>query len=309
MRALLMALTLGFAFAGAAVPAAGGGVKLEEWNASVSLRLRTHDAVVGSVQELRGSALIALDPRFRIFADHSVREGDGSLPELYVRYDNGRQRFKLGRFYLPIGIHDYSELYYVGFISIPITKYYSYRGTVPYRSEQGLQWDSRHGRWSWELALIGDAGSQSTLGLERPRGVVGRVQTTAGRWIIGMNGYDAEEDYERGGQQVHWYGLDLRYSRPRWVLRGEAFAGTAEGDDIRSYYVDVLYHPDALPRWTFLGRAEAVSGLHHHTRYTVGARVVLGRGLTGSANWIDNHVKFPSNAGGLNLQLLRTWQY
>jgi hypothetical protein len=308
MRALLTTLTLGCVLVGAIVPA-GASVRLEEWNASLTLHLRTHDAVVGSVQELRGSVLIALDPHFRLFADHSVREGYGSLPELYLRYDNGRQRFKLGRFYLPLGIHDYSELYYVGFISIPLTKYYAFRGSVPYRSEQGFGWDARSGRWSWEVALIGDAGSQETLGLERPRGAVGRLQTAIGPLIVGFNGYDAAEDLQHGGRQVHWYGLDLRYSRPRWVLRGEAFTGTAAGDDISSYYLDVLYHPDALPRWTFLGRAEAVSGVHHHARYTLGARVVLGRGLAGSINWIDNHLKFSSSAGGLNLQLLRTWQY
>jgi hypothetical protein len=307
-RALLFALALVFAFPGSPV-LAGSALRLEESNASVSLRLRTEDDIVGTVQEVRGSLLLGVAPQLRVFADGSVREGDSSLPELYLRYDRGRQRFKLGRFYLPLGIHDYSELYYVGFISIPLTKFYAYRGTVPYRSEQGLAWESLGRRWSWEMAVVGDDGSQAALGLERPRGVVGRAQTAVGRWILGFNGYYVEEEEASATRDVEWYGLDLRYSFHQWVVRGEVFTGSSSDEEINSYYVDLLFHPDNLPRWTFLARAEAVSGYHHHTRYTVGARVIVARGWAVSANWIENHVKFPSNAGGLSLQLQRTWQY
>jgi hypothetical protein len=188
----------------------------------------------------------------------------------------------------------------VGFIFVPLIKFYPFRGLVPYRPEQGFGWDGRAGRWLWELVLMGEDGSQSTLGLERPRGIAGRAQTPVGRLLLGLN---------VANRTVHWYGLDGRYSVPEWVLRAEAFKGSGGGAEIYGYYLDALYHPRALPRWTFLGRAEAVHGVLLHRRYTLGARVVLRSGLTLSANWIDNRVRFPSNAGGVNIQLQQTLQY
>src|SRR5205823_3476409 len=109
-------------------------------------------------------------------------------------------------------------------------------------------------------------------------------------------------------ETVHWYGVDGRFSVPQWVFRSELFQGSIGGGSLSAAYLDLLYHPTALPRWTFLGRVERVRGYEVYRRYTAGARRVLSPGLTLSVNWIEDRASFAS-VQGLNLQLQRTFQY
>jgi hypothetical protein len=283
-------------------------VRLEEWTANANFRLRLDGGADSEVQDLRGSARVGLSRHLSVFADASYRDSDLSLPEIYLSYVNGAHRLNAGRFYLPLGIHDYSELYYVGFILAPLIKYYPFRGVVMLRSKQGLEWEGSRWGWSWELALVGEDGSQEMLGLDRPRGVVGRFQHALGRAVLGLNGYTGDVNGSTNSRSIHWYGLDLRLSVAPWVVRAEGFTGSVGSQSIYGYYVDGLYHPVSMPRWTFLVRLESVRGRANQERFTVGARVILRRGIAFSVNWIEEDVQFEQSTDGLNLQLLFTFQ-
>jgi hypothetical protein len=235
-----------------------------------------------------------LRPAFRFHLDREREEPDEPLireayGEWELRRGPGAQRLRLGRFQVPFGIYNRSELYYVGLVIDPIVKYYPFEGPHLGRSEQGIGYLGASGAWQVEGALFGDDGGVEGFAPSGGEGSL-RVQRFTGPLILGLNALRGHALHPDSGQRgtVRFFGLDVRYSRPTLILRGELLSGRVPGGSPRGFYLDALYHPVSLHRVTFVGRAEAAQGQpvtgRRYRRQTVGFKWDLGRGTTLAIN-------------------------
>lgn len=216
--------------------------------------------------------------RFHLDVD---QEGTATT-ELYDAYGEwhlGIHRLRWGQFLVPFGIYNRSEQYYVGLISDPLIRDYPADGPRLNDSEKGLDYLGAWGPWQVEGALFG-ARAPGII----PSGGEGsvRLQWFHGPLIVGVN---ALRDHGRHPLtarrgEARFFGLDLRFSRPTLILRGELVSGRVPGGSPRGFYVDVLYHPMSLHRVTFVGRTEAVEGQpgdgRYFSRQTVGLKWDVG---------------------------------
>jgi hypothetical protein len=312
-RTLLLCLCLAL---GPQLPARALAVNGE---ASLDARARTgYGGTTLRIFEARGSLQVTADrppplaPRWGFYADAGVREGQAVLDESYIDYRTAGTRLRLGRFFLPVGIHTRSELYYTGFVQLPFVKYWPFNGFVAFRSEQGLSLAGGSSRFGYELGLLGGDGSQAALGLDGPQDVSLRLQAYTGRLILGANGYaGTTRAFVPGGgrrrRAARLAGLDWRYSTPGWIVRGEWWTGRSGGRALDGGYLDLLYHPDALPAWTFVLRGEVVHFVRTARLGTLGAKYVAAPGWAIHLNWVEE--SRPFGTGGLNLQVLRTIEF
>src|SRR5207248_307593 len=120
--------------------------------------------------------------------------------EAYVEWGAARQRLRLGRFQVPFGIYNRSELYYVGLINPPILKYYLSEGYQLGRSEHGLEYVQAAGAWQVEAALFAGHGGVRTVIPSGGEGVV-RFQRYAGSVIVGLNLLRQRGQEESGGER------------------------------------------------------------------------------------------------------------
>jgi hypothetical protein len=162
---------------------------------------------------------------------------------------------------MPFGISNRSELYCVGLINGPVIKYSQAEGGQLDRSEVGVGYLRSVGAWQVEAALLSHDGLKA-LTASSGEGTI-RLQRCVGPVILGLNGlWGQTRDLQSGTQgAVRFAGLDLRYSRPTLILRGELVAGGVPDGCYQGFYLDLLYHPVSLHRFTLVGRTEAVQGL------------------------------------------------
>jgi hypothetical protein len=267
------------------------------------------DTTVFELYEARGALFLPLGRHVEIYTDSGERDNHGVIDELFAAYEAGATRLRLGRFFLPIGIHSRSELYYTGFVELPLLKYYPLNGFVAFRSEQGLTVEGGPSWLRYEVAILGGTGSQVALGLDRPEDLSVRLQGYAGRLILGLNGYaGTTQTFGMAGapgprRASRLAGLDWRYSAPQWIARGEWWVGSVGDRHPSGGYLDLIYHPTALPPWTFVGRLEQIRQGKTLRRQTIGTRYVPARGWTLQLNLI---AETPDIGGrGLHFQIVR----
>jgi hypothetical protein len=280
-----------------------------------SLDVRAHasdDSTTLQVYEARGSLQAALSRQWELYADGGVRHGNGVIDESYVGYRSAGTRVRLGRFFVPIGIHSRSELYYSGFVNYPFVKYYPFRGFQLYRSDQGIALAGGSSRLSYEVSVLGADGSSGLLGLEDPQDITLRLQGYSGRLILGLNGYAGTTRVPlpgggAEGRAVRLAGLDWRYSTPGWIVRGEWWTGQSGGRALDGGYLDLIYHPAIWPAWTFVFRGDlAYWALTFHA-VTLGTRFVPARGWAVQVNWVATDPDYSTK--GLHLQVLRSVEF
>lgn len=305
---VLLSAFLGISFASAA------GAVVVHGEASLDARARSgQGATTLEIFEARAALQSTLAPRLELYTDAGVRDGRGVIDEAYADWRGGDARLRLGRFFLPIGIHSRSELYYTGFVRLPFVKYYPFNGFVLFRSEQGAAVAGGPPRLRYEVGVVGDDGSQAALGLDRPEEIALRLQSFDGHLIWGANGYagttrpPSPPPTPSGRRAVRLVGLDWRYSLPEWIVRGEWWMGRVGGRSLAGGYVDLLYHPEPLPAWTFVLRVEQVDFRRTLRRGTLGAKHVPARGWTIALNWVLEDPRY--DARGVSFQVLRTVQF
>jgi hypothetical protein len=180
--------------------------------------------------------------------------------EAYGEWGASTSRGRWGRFQTPFGIYNRSELYYVGLFLDPLIKNYPSNGPHLIDSASGLEYVGARRRWQIEGALFSHDGPGGVI----PSGDEGsiRVQWFGGPLIVGASFFRERPPSEGGaaGEDSRFLGLDWRFSRPAWIVRGELVAGRAAGASPGGFYVDLIYHPVSLPTLTFVGRQEAVYG-------------------------------------------------
>jgi hypothetical protein len=259
------------------------------------LSLRYWESSQGDSTRFGNLRLLAdadLAPTIRAHLDYDHQATiDEELYEAYGEWRSGKSWLRLGRFQVPFGIYNRSELYYVGLVYAPVLKYYLSNGYQLARSEHGLTFTRAAGPWQVETALFSDNGG---LGAVIPSGREGsiRVQRYLGPVILGLNGMweDGVEPESGSRGRARFFGLDLRASRPSLILRGEAVTGHVPGGWPWGYYLDVLYRPVALQRGTLVGRVETARGRRGYEptyrRQTIGVKWEFGHGVTAAVNQI-----------------------
>jgi hypothetical protein len=299
---------IGVALALLGVPAAGSPftgdliLSLQYWQTD---RLKT--------TRLANARFLAdAEPRRAFHLHLDVDRDQPSAVELYEAYgewEAGRQRWRLGRFQIPFGIHNRSELYYVGLISDPLVRYYPFQGPHLEDSANGLEYLRSAGPWQVEAVLLGRG---DAIGAVVPRGDEGslRIQRYTGSLIIGLNAFRSRAPVAGAGNtgEGHFFGLDFRFSRPALILRGEIVTGHVPGGSPEGFYLDALYHPVRLGRVTVVGRTEAVRGQPRfgglYERETIGLKWEAAPGIAVALNQLIE----PSRArSGLQGTTLYVW--
>jgi hypothetical protein len=254
-----------------------------------------------------------VEPRPALRFHMDVDREEGESPDLYEAYGEwaGRgQQARLGRFQVPFGIYNRSELYYVGLVYDPLIRYYPYQGPHLGGSANGLGYVRTLGAWQVEAALFGRG---SDVGAVVPNGGQGamRIQRFTGSLIVGLSAYrDRVPPGAEYPGEAHFLGLDFRYSRPSLILRGELVAGTVPRGSPKGFYLDALYHPVALNRVTFVGRIEAVRGQPDtgglYQRQTIGLKWEATRGVAVALNQLFEPSHIRSGLRGTTLYLWYT---
>ncbi len=217
------------------------------------------------------------------------------LTEAYVEHVGGADRrmigFKAGRYRTPFGIHHRSDHAYTGFTRAPLIRY-------------GSNWALSNTALETGVAVFAGApalSAEASVGVPtdggdypRARGVdaVVRVQTFRGPVIVGAS-YLSSRPFLEGPWvtgRTSFGGIDARFMRGGVQLRGEWILGRSF-DTVRTSggYIDVLVHRERMGPVTLVGRAErldydAAEHSAYLRRYTLGARIVVGRDLSFQVN-------------------------
>jgi hypothetical protein len=301
---------LGIALALLCVPAAGSSI-----TADLILYLRYWQTDRLKTTRLANARLLADAEPHRAFHFHLDLDRDEpsgvELYEAYGEWEAGRQRLRLGRFQVPFGIYNRSELYYVGLVYDPLIRYYPFQGPHLEDSANGLEYLRSEGPWQVEAALFGRG---SEVGAVVPTGHEGalRIQRYTGSLILGLNAFltrvgEAETGYHG---RAHFFGVDFRFSRPTLILRGEVVVGHVPGGSPEGFYLDALYHPARLGRLTLVGRTEAVRGQPIrgglYQRETVGLKWEVAPGIVAALDQLFEPSHLRSGLQGTTLYVWYT---
>jgi hypothetical protein len=203
----------------------------------------------------------------------------GAVDEAYLDLGPGASLWRLGRFRLPFGIYDRSEVDYSGFAEPALVKSQGVIGAHLTRSGTGAQWIWAGAPWRLQVSLANDdppggfslraSGGAGTL----------RIERLLGPWLLGLDGYLGRARGPEFGGRASALGLDWRWATPWLQFRGEALLGGGAAGGERGIHADLWYHVPAIPDLTALARLETARvGGASRSRATLGARYRLRRG-------------------------------
>ena len=271
--------------------------------AEMDLDLRSRVAAVGqSGSKLQSTALrlrtdLTPDVRLKFYVTHQY--GAVGVQEAAVEKDWGGTagRAQAGLVRVPFGIYDTRETYASGLIDYPMPRgdyyYHSVDWGVP-----GAAWSGGSDRLQVEAAAFGGRGSGIWNNQVRLQGAAVRAQTYAGTAILGVSRWDgALQDVPTSPtlRRVGMTGLDLRYTRPQLLIRGEYLWGTLAGDRMRGWYVDTYYRLPGQERWGLAARLERLKPGDDYAesrQITLGIRCVATPDWTLAVNWRRNNGPF-----------------
>jgi len=207
------------------------------------------------------------------------------------------QRLQVGLVRLPFGIYDYRETYASGLIDYPMPR-------VDY-GLRSLDWGVPGAKWSGgtsklQVEAAGFAGRSSGVwgNFNDTVGGAVRVQAYFPGVIIGASHWQGTmglPDWTSGAvrhNSVHMDGIDIRYTRPHLVVRGELLYGALGGRQMEGAYVDVYYHLPKYQRITLVARAELLKpdpGLPYGDQLTFGIRYIAHPDWVLAMNWRTNN--------------------
>jgi hypothetical protein len=144
-----------------------------------------------------------------------------------IEYSWAAQRLQAGIIRLPFGIYDNRETYASGIIDYPLARVDWAWASVNW-GVQGFKYTASSPKLQLEAAGFGGQGAGQWNNHTNVGGGAIRLQTSARDLIAGLSrwdGYINADDRE----EVHLSGLDLRYTRPHLLLRGEYLLGLMGG--------------------------------------------------------------------------------
>lgn len=271
----------------------------------LDLDLRARVAAVGaSGSKLHtGALLIGAQPapgwRVQVYGTH--RYGAYAVQKAFVEKDLGQNggQVQAGLVRLPFGIYDPRETYASGLIDYPMARGDYYYHSVDWGAP-GVAWSGGTARGQIEAAGMDGHGTGIWDNQTHVRGAAARAQTYAGDAILGVSRWDgALQDLPTSSvrRPVHMTGLDLRYTRPQLLLRGEYLFGTLAGDQMQGWYLDAYYRLPQHERWSLVARVEQLKPGEDDPgsrQLTLGVRFVATPDWTLAANWRHNNGPFYS---------------
>ncbi len=206
------------------------------------------------------------------------------------------ERLQLGIVRLPFGLYNSQETYTSGLIDYPLV-----RGDYALQSVNwgvpGVRFGGGSSQIQGEVAVFGGQSSGVWNNLNNTRGVDARVQLYRGNTILGLSHWagSSSTDFHSPGEQVtHVSGLDIRYTLPRLVLRGEYMLGKLAGDNLNGWYLDAYYRLPKYEKMTLVARVEQFkpgSDEFMSKQITLGARYTLTPEWILAMNWRRNNGK------------------
>ena len=232
--------------------------------------------------------------------------GDVVFQQASVEKEWSSQRLEVGLVRLPFGIYDYRETYASGIIDYPLARtdygYSSVDWGVP-----GAKWTGGSPNLQIEAAAFAGRSSGVWGNVNDAGGAALRLQTYRKGIILGASHWEGylhlpAEPYNsygpaytpEGGPRsaVSISGLDVRFTRPHLLIRGELLAGTLDGQQMNGWYLDIYYHLPKYQQFTFVARAEAMrpdSDEPIGRQITFGVRYTAARDWTLAVNWRRNN--------------------
>lgn len=192
--------------------------------------------------------------------------------------------FKTGFLRMPFGVYDWQETYRSGLIDYAMPRVdYGHTGVdfaVP-----GIGGTVRKGPLQLEATAYSGRSTDVWNDNQVKQGISGRVQWYAAPGIL--IGASRVSDEQRQQRRPTYFvngldGVDIRITRPYWMLRGEAIRGTIGGREYKGAYVDLYHRLPGLPDWTATARLEE---LHPDPRYRSARQITLGMRWTITPEW------------------------
>lgn len=203
-------------------------------------------------------------------------------------------RLQLGVIRLPFGIYDYRETYASGLIDYPLPRVDYGLNSVDW-GVPGIRLVAGGYRLQLELAAFEGRAAGVWSNTNNVGGMAGRLQTYVRDLILGLSQWDGYFDTNfhcNKRRRVHVSGLDVRFTRPHLLLRGEYIFGNMGSGAMHGWYVDIYYHLPKYDRWTLTARMEALRPgpkMALGRQFTLGARYTLDRNWILSVNWRKNN--------------------
>ncbi len=207
-----------------------------------------------------------------------------------VEREWGAQRLQLGVVRIPFGIYDTRETYASGLIDYPMVRtnwgWYSVNWGAP-----GFKWTGGGPALQWEASAFSGRGAGDWNNDNNMGGGAIRAQSYVHGMVLGVSRWDGFVN-SNGKQQIHLTGLDMRLTRPHWIMKGEFLFGAMGNNTMHGYYVDFSYHVPRVAPVTLVARIEDMKGTLADPaakQWTLGVRYTAGPGWILAANWRKNN--------------------
>lgn len=232
----------------------------------------------------------------------------------------GTQRLQAGVVRLPFGLYNTEETYASGLIDYPLARVDYGLNSVSWGAP-GLRYSGGSPALQIEAAGFGGQASGVWNNRNNVTGGALRLQTYTHGLILGVSRWQGTqsasvEANEAGPRVTRINGLDVRFTRPHLLIRGEYLFGTLGAENMHGWYVDTYYHLPKFHRWTLAARVEgftASSGDAMSKQVTLGFRYTLDRSWVLAVNWRKNNgityspnwTPYASHGGDLFFQAYR----
>lgn len=206
----------------------------------------------------------------------------------------GAQRLQIGVVRLPFGLYEMQEMYGSGLIDYPMTRVDFARDSVNW-GVPGIKLQGGSPGLQGEVAVFGGQAAGVWGNQNNIRGSAFRLQTYHRDLIFALSRWDGTQSasfFVPGPLPTRMTGLDLRYTRPHLLLRGEYMFGTLGGQTTRGWYLDSYYRMPKYERITWVARLEEFKfgqGNPLVKQVTLGARYTLARNWNLALNWRRNN--------------------
>ncbi len=217
--------------------------------------------------------------------------GEGRFEKALLEQDWGSQRLQVGLVRLPFGVYNTEETYASGLIAYPLVRDQADGCTFDW-AVPGAFWQGGSPKLQLEAAAFDGNAVNLWSGSQTMKGAAARAQTYFGDLILGVSNWDSYVDPAPGPwtsrENVHVTGVDMRYTRPHLVLRGEYVVGTMGDDYLSGWYLDSFYRLPKYEKFTFVSRLELLrpsSSSSTVRQLTLGLRYTIAPGWSCAANW------------------------
>ena len=198
------------------------------------------------------------------------------VDDTHLDYDDGSLHVKVGRFLVPVGQDDWDDEWYSGTVFMPMIQLIRYGSFgALWHTSTGAEASVPVGPGTFTAALVSSSQQKNQLLPDDFDRAVFRYQG----YVQGLTyGVSALTDSKGLGKDERLLDLDLRYTTPHFIARGEMLGYSTTGSTNEGFYVDLYHRPAGWQDVLFVGRFEAYhfskgTRLGRKERTTLGAKV------------------------------------